>query len=73
MLAYKAVADALAVLKGSAVEISDIKVIRTDEPLVTVLGMMIRTGPTPALSLARLTNNYINGILIQDALLYRLA
>jgi hypothetical protein len=55
------------------VDISDVKIVRTSEPLVQVLKTLAQTGPAPSISTIQLSNNYINGIFIQDAWAYRLA
>jgi hypothetical protein len=54
----------------AAVSIADIKTVEENDPLLTALRTMLHTGP--ALSSIRLTNNFINGIHIADALVYRL-
>jgi hypothetical protein len=70
--AYKRVAEALAKLAEPDLEISDIKIVKTTEPLAQVMRKMIHTGAN-SISQIRLTNNFINGIFVQDALAYRLS
>jgi hypothetical protein len=72
-LAYKIVAEVLATAPRIELDVSDVKFVRANDPLATVLRTMVRTGPAPSISTIRLTSNYINGIFIQDALAYRLS
>jgi len=54
----------------TAVSIADIKTVEESDPLVAALRTMVHTGA--AISSIRLTNNFVNGIHIADALVYRL-
>ena len=51
-------------------DINDVLLMMEDNPLVNILKIMIRTGPE--ISEIRLTQNVINGTLIEDAVIYRL-
>jgi len=55
---------------ATAVSIADIKTVEEGDPLVVALRTMVHTGAD--ISSIRLTNNFINGIHIADALVYRL-
>jgi hypothetical protein len=50
--------------------LNDIAVARTDAPMVGLLRIALRTGP--GISGVRFTNNVINGVVIEDAYIYRL-
>lgn len=70
--AYVKVADILA-SKGpplSAFDLSRIKLVREKDRMTKAMGQVIRA---PNLALVRFSKNMINGIYIEDALIYRLA
>ena len=48
----------------------DITAVSPDEAIILTIGKIIHAGPE--LSTIRLTNNYVNNFLIDDALVYRL-
>lgn len=48
----------------------DITAVSADEAIILAIGKIIHAGP--GLSTIRLTNNYVNNFLIDDALVYRL-
>jgi hypothetical protein len=52
------------------VPLSDISLVGTTDPLVKLLGQAIQTGP--GVSRIRFSHNVIDGVLIQDALIYRM-
>lgn len=59
---------------GSEVDglsLSNIRVLKPDAPLISLLRKAIHTGP--GISGIRFTNNVINGIVIEDAYIYRVA
>jgi hypothetical protein len=53
------------------IALSDINVVGEKDNLVKMLGILIRTGPDD-LSEIRFTENVINGVLIEEAIIYRL-
>ena len=71
---YTAVAKTLASLGDAAqpLSIADIKVIPSDDPIVQVLRVMLRTAPNAIVG-ASFKNSFINGILIEDVYAYRLS
>ena len=52
------------------VSLDNIALVKPDEPIVLLLGTAIRTGP--GISGIRFKNNVINGMVIEDAYIYRL-
>jgi hypothetical protein len=69
---YRKIAGVTSRLKPptTSVSIADIKPVEEGDPLVTALRTMVHTGLE--ISSIRLTNNFVNGIYIADALVYRL-
>jgi hypothetical protein len=53
------------------VSLEDVTLAKPDSPVVTLLRLAIRTGP--GISGIRFTNNVINGTVIEDAYIYRIA
>lgn len=51
----------------------DIVVLSYSDNFVSLLKSMVKTPPAPSISSIRFSNNVINGTLIDDALIYRLA
>jgi hypothetical protein len=70
---YRKIANVLnnLVPTASALSISDLKVIGQRDPLLAVMGGIVRTGK--GLTSIRMQNNAVNGIHIADALVYRMA
>jgi hypothetical protein len=54
-----------------AISLDDVAVAKPDAPIVAVLKRAVRTGP--GVSGIRFTQNVVDGILIEDAYIYRLA
>jgi hypothetical protein len=54
------------------VPLSDITLVSSSDPLVRTLAIALRTGPTDVGEI-RFSNNVINGQVIEDAFIYRLA
>jgi hypothetical protein len=69
---YRKIAGVTSQLRppATAVSIADIKTVEEGDPLVAALRTMVRTGAD--INSIRLTNNFVNGIHIADALIYRL-
>lgn len=53
------------------IDLEDVALMRTDAPIVTLLRTAVKTGR--GVSGMRFTNNVINGNLIEDAYIYRVA
>jgi hypothetical protein len=54
----------------SGISLDDVALSKPDAPMVTLLRVVLRTGPE--ISGVRFKNSVINGILIEDAYIYRL-
>src|SRR5665213_3047717 len=69
--AYASIARSLSALQPSAksLSIADVKVLSPSDPLLSALRTMINTGK--ALSTIRMSNNFVNGFHIAEALAYR--
>jgi hypothetical protein len=69
---YRKVSAALKRIPQSvqAISTNDITVLEDNNPLVKLLKVLIKTGPT--ISKIRMSRNVVNGQLIEDALLYRM-
>ena len=69
--AYATLAKALAALKPPAesISIADVKVVSETDPLIGALRAMIGTGK--GLSSIRMSDNFVNGLHIAQALAYR--
>jgi hypothetical protein len=50
----------------------DIVVLPYSDNLISTFRKIIKTGPAPSISSIRLTNNVVDGVQIEDALVYRL-
>ena len=57
--------------QSQVLNLSDIGLVRSDSPFVQLMRTAIRTGP--GISGIRFTNNVVNGNLIEDEYIYRLA
>jgi hypothetical protein len=70
--AYKQVQSAVAGIPEGQPKISlkDISVVDSNDPLVSLMRVAIKTGD--GISGIRFTRNMINGVLIEDAYIYRL-
>jgi hypothetical protein len=51
------------------ISISDIKILQNKDPLMKLLKVIVRTGKD--LNQIRMTSNVLNGIYVEDALIYR--
>jgi hypothetical protein len=67
---YKRVQSALTKMLEPRLSLQDISMMDSIDPLVLLLKNAIRTGP--GISGIRFTRNTINGVLIDDAYIYRL-
>jgi hypothetical protein len=52
------------------IQLKDVTVIDSNDPLISLLRIAVRTGE--GISNVRLTHNVINGVLIEDAYIYRI-
>ncbi len=70
--AYKKVQDTLATLSNGdgSISLRDITLISPNDPLIKLLKIVISTGD--GISGIRFSRNLINGVLIEDAYIYRL-
>ena len=69
-IAYKIIAEAISEKEIASISVSDIKLMRRDDPLVKTVRFLIGTGPT-GVTKAHFTNTTINGIFIQEMLILR--
>jgi len=71
--AYRRLVDVMRLESDSTalVDIADVELTKTDDAYLKALGMLIRTGY--AVGGIRMKGNYINGVFIEDAYVYRLA
>jgi hypothetical protein len=70
--AYQRVAEALSKAQVSSLSIGEIKIVRTDYPLLNATRFMLKTGPD-AIVRAHFRDNSINGIFIKEMLILRSA
>ena len=70
---YKQIQKAISKLKNEVTELSleDVALAKPQAPIVEVMKTAIKTGP--GISGIRFSQNVINGVLIEDAYIYRLA
>jgi len=70
---YQQIQQALSDSRSEAdgLSLSNISLVKPDAPLISLLRKAIHTGP--GISGIRFTNNVINGIVIEDAYIYRVA
>jgi hypothetical protein len=54
---------------GNNISIADIKLLNQTDPMMNLLKVIVRTGK--GLSQIRMTSNVLNGIYVEDALIYR--
>lgn len=71
--AYKQIQKVLKKLqkKSTTLALEDVVLAKPDAPIVNVMRTALRTGP--GISGIRFTGNMINGVLIDDAYIYRLS
>lgn len=67
---YGKINERLVSLSDTELSVSHITAVRPDEPTVSALRTVIKTGQ--GISRIRFTRNVINGVLIPDSLIYRL-
>jgi hypothetical protein len=70
--AYQRVAEALSKAQVVSLSIGEIKVVRTDYPVLNATRFMLKTGPD-AIVRAHFKDNRINGIFIKEMLVLRSA
>lgn len=71
-LAYKIIAEAINATGLSSLSISEVKLMKSDIPLVGTLGFLMKTSPDNIMQ-ANFSNITINGIFIKDMLIIRSA
>jgi len=70
--AYQRIAEALSKAQVSSLSIGEIKIVRTDYPLLNATRFLMRTGPD-AIVRGHFRDNSINGIFIKEMLVLRSA
>lgn len=71
-LAYRVVVDAFNKLNLSSINISEIKIIKSDEPLNKTLKLLIRTEPT-GITRGHFIDTTVNSIFIKEMIILRSA
>lgn len=71
-LAYKIIAEAINKADLSSLSISEVKLLKNDDPLMGTLGFLIKTGYNNIMQ-ANFSNTTINGIFIKDMIILRSA
>ena len=71
-LAYKIIAEAINEKDLSSLSISEVKLMKSDDPLIGTLGFLIGTGPDNIIR-ASFSDTTINGIFIKDMVILRSA
>lgn len=71
-LAYRIVAEALNKKNLSSINLSEIKIIKSDEPLIQTVKFLFRTEPTVT-ARAHFTDTTINGIFVKEMIILRSA
>ena len=71
-VAYRKLAEALAVASLASISISDLKLLQTSSPLVQALRVLVRT-PANATVRAHFTNTTLNGIFMKEMIIMRSA
>ena len=69
-LAYLAIAEAINEIDLSSINISDVKIMKSDEPLPRAIKSLVGTNPTELIR-ASFINNTINGIFIKEMFVLR--
>ncbi|MDG6773421.1 hypothetical protein QCB45_03675 [Thiomicrorhabdus sp. ZW0627] len=70
--AYKVIAEAINKRNLSSLSISEIKLMKSDNPLIETLNFLVKTGPDGFIK-ATFTDTTINGIFIKDMVILRSA
>jgi hypothetical protein len=71
-VAYRKVVEAMAATSLSSLAISDLKLVRTDNPLPEALRRLVGTGPN-GIARAHFTDTSLNGIFIKEMIILRSA
>ena len=71
-VAYQRVAKALTSLSLTSLALSDLKLVRTEFPLVRAIQMLLRTSPY-AVGVAHFTDTTLNGIFMKEMIVLRSA
>lgn len=69
-LAYKIIAEAINEKDLSSINISEIKIMKSNEPLYKIMKSVVRTGPTGIIR-AYFNDTTINGIFIKEMIVLR--
>lgn len=70
--AYKIIAEAVNAKKLSSLSISEVKLMKGDDPLLGTLGFLVGTGPDNIIR-ANFSDTTLNGIFIKDMIIMRSA
>jgi hypothetical protein len=71
-LAYKVIAEAINKVDLSSLSISEVKLMRSDDPLISTLGFLMKTGPDNFVK-GNFSDTTLNGIFIKDMVILRSA
>lgn len=71
-LAYRVIAEAISAKDLSSITISEVKIMKSDEPLTKTMKILVGTGPTGIVR-AHFSNTTINGIFIKEMIVLRSA
>lgn len=71
-LAYKVIAEAVNSKELSSLSISEVKLMKSDDPLLSTLGFLVGTGPDNIIR-ANFSDTTINGIFIKEMIIMRSA
>jgi hypothetical protein len=71
-LAYKVIAEAINKVDLSSLSISEVKLMRSDDPLISTLGFLMKTGPDNFVK-GNFSDTTFNGIFIKDMVILRSA
>lgn len=70
--AYRRIAEAVLSAQVNTLTVADVKLIRTDDPLLNATKSVIKTAPT-ATTRAHYRNNMFNGIFVKEMMVLRAA
>lgn len=71
-LAYQVIAEAINNKNLSSINLSEVKVIRSDEPLTQTVKFLVRTEPT-GIARAHFVDTTINGVFVKEMIILRSA
>jgi len=71
-LAYKGIAEAINKINLSSLSISEVKLMKSGDPLIGAVSSLLRTGPDNLLR-ANFSDTTLNGIFIKDMIILRSA